>query len=190
MNIERRLDLDSYYRDPQFVAKRPKLDGSLVESCGDNFYCKDSKGQLHHTRQTNEHQAEPPGTGIEKQDICGDRVFTAHRYWYFGRSAPVLPRSEQWAERLISKFVPSAVGLRYVYEEGAETGGRWSDADLSDFIAWLPAKGGLLGRPTHWPQADEGQMNSSGCSPHRTNRTIDIDEIINAKANAIPACGN
>ena len=112
MNIEKKMDLDSYYRDPQFAAKIPKLDGSLVESCGDNFYCKDSRWQLHHTRQTNEHQAEPPDTGIEQQDIYGDRMFAGRRYWYFGRNAPALPRGEQWVERLISKFVPSAVGLR------------------------------------------------------------------------------
>ncbi|WP_279615819.1 Nmad2 family putative nucleotide modification protein [Cupriavidus alkaliphilus] len=188
MNVEKKLDLDSYYRDPQFAAKIPRLGSSLVESCGDNFYCKDSSGQLHHTRQTDEHQAQPPGTGIEKQDICGDRVFVGQRFWYFGRNAPAIPLGKQWAERLISKFSASAVGLRYVYEEGAEIGGRWSDSDLSDFSAWLPANGGLLGRPTHWPQGEEGRMNSSGCNSYRTNSLTDIEKISNAKADAIPAC--
>jgi hypothetical protein len=190
MNIEKKLDLDSYYRDQQYADKIPKLGGSLIESCGDNFYCKDSGGRLHHTRQTNEHRTEPPGTGIEKQDICGDRVFVGQRYWYFGRNAPALPRGTQWAERLISKFVPSAVGLRYVYEEGAEIGGRWSDADLAEFITWLPAKDGLLGRPTHWPQADEERQNSRCCSPERTNLVTDIEEVCNARKNVIPARGN
>lgn len=190
MNVEKKLDLDSYYKAPQFAAKIPKLGGSIMESCGDNFYCKDAGGQLHHTRQTDEHLAEPPGTGIEKQDIDGDRVFIGQRYWYFGRNAPALPRGQQWAERLIAKFASSAVGLRYVYEEGAEIGGRWSDTDLSDFIAWLPATGGFLGRPTHWPQVDEMQMKSSSCAPHQTKPTNDIEEVLNAKANAISACGN
>lgn len=190
MNVEKRLDLDSYYRDPQFAGKIPKLGGSLVESCGDNFYRKGASGQLHHTRETNEHQAEPHGTGIEKQDIDGDRAFVSRRYWYFGRNAPAFPRGAQWAERLIAKFIPSAVGLRYVYEDGADVRGRWSDADLSDFIAWLPGNGGLLGRPTHWPRADEEQMKSSGCGANRMKLLTDIEDVFNAKTNAIPACGS
>lgn len=193
MNVEEKKDLDSYYKDPRFAVKLPKLGGSIVESCGDNFYCKDASGKLHHTRQTDEHQAQPPGTGIEKQDIDGDRVFVSRRYWYFGRNAPALPRGVEWAERLIAKFASSAVGLRYVYEEGAEIGGRWSNADLSDFIAWLPAKEGLLGRPTHWPhmdeiQMDEMQLKSSSCGAYQTKTRK--EEVHNAKANAVPACGN
>ncbi len=188
MNVENRLDLDSYYRNPQFAKKIPKLGRSLVESCGDNFYCKDASGRLHHTRETNEHQAEPHDTGIEKQDIAGDRAFVSQRYWYFGRNAPAFPRDVQWAERLIARFSPSAVGLRNIYDEGVEIGGRWSDTDLSDFVAWLPGKCGLLGQPTHWPRLDGDQMIFGRCDVRRMKPQTDLEEVPDAKTNVIPAC--
>lgn len=179
MHIERKLDLDSYYKDPQFQAKIPKLDGTIVENCGDNFYNRDSSGQLRHTRQTYEHLAEPPGTGIEKQDIDGDRVFVSQRYWYFGRNAPALPRGQQWADRLIAKFASSPRGLRNVYEEGAQFNRRWSDADLSDFIAWLPRTKGVLGVPTHWPNVQEQPLNFSSCNPCQKKPLNGIERVLN-----------
>lgn len=145
MHIDKKLDLDAYYRDPLFSAKIPKLNGSVVERVGDNFYRKDSLGRLSHTRETDEHRAPVPGTEIEKQDIDGNRVFAGQSYWYFGGNAPALPRGRQWVERLIAKFTLSARGIRYAYEDGAEVGNLWSDADLADFIAWLPASSGCLG---------------------------------------------
>ena len=192
MKVDQKLNLDSYYRNPHFAAKIPKHGGTMVEACGDNFYCKDATGRLQHTRQTDEHHADPPGTGIEKQDIDGNRVFIGQRYWYFGRNAPALPRGRQWTERLIAKFVhpAPAVGLRYVYEEGAEIGGRWSNDDHSDFIAWLPNKAGVLGLPTHWPQVDDDQTKPSGCGSNRTKRVNDAEEVLNATAHACSSCGN
>lgn len=189
MQIEKKLELDSYYRNARFKAKIPKLGRSMIEACGDNFYCKDGNGQLRHTGQTEEHRSQSAGTGIEKQDIDGDRVFIGQRYWYFGRNAPALPRGQQWAERLISKFTSSAVGLRYVYEEGAEVGGRWSDGDLSDFIAWLPEKKGILGYPTRWSSVEVKQAQFSTCDSRRKTQD-ELEEILNIKGKAIRTCGS
>lgn len=176
MNVDRTLDLDSYYRDPQFAVKMPRPGASMEESRGDNFYCKDASGRLRHTRATEEHQAQPPGTGIEKQDMDGDRVFVARHFWYFGRNAPSLPHGQQWAERLIDKFDTVAVGLRHVYDEGAEIGGRWSDADLRAFIDWLPEAQGVLGIPTHWPDAQDELQCTSSCGRIREKCSSDCRE--------------
>jgi len=189
MHVENKLDLDTYYRDPQYSAKIPTPGASTVASCGDNFYSRDVNGHLRHTRQTSEHQAEVPGTGIEKQDITGDRVFIAKRYWYFGRKAPTLPRGEPWAERMITSFANGARGLRNVYDGGAQIGRRWSDADLADFIAWLPEAGGALGDPTHWPDAQGEQSCVSSCSPAQPNRPQSVDAGRQSHCGAAPGCG-
>lgn len=151
MKIAERLDLDAYYNDPRFSAKIPRPRGSAIESCGDNFYCKNDEGHLCHTAQTDEHQSVVPGEGIEKQDIDGNRVFLSDYFWYFGKNASILPIAERWAQSLIAKFINCAVGLRNIYNDGAASSGRWSDADLEAFLGWLPQERGMLGWPTHWP---------------------------------------
>jgi hypothetical protein len=188
MQIEEKLDLNSYYTDSRFKAKIPKLGGSIVESCGDNFYCRSADGQLSHTRQTYEHLAEPPGTGIEKQDIDGDRVFVSQRYWYFGRNAPALPRGQQWAERLITKFSSLAIGLRNLYEEGTELSGRWSNADLSDFVSWLPEAKGILGNPIHWPDVETKETKISICKPHHRKIAKTTEKFQNHEESTISSC--
>lgn len=159
MHVDTKLDLDSYYKAPRFRAKRPRGGGSLIEERGDNFYCKDASGRLHHTGETDEHRDDES----EEKDIRGNRVFAAERFWYFGRNAVALPQGVQWAKKLVARFESVAVGVRNAYDRGREVDVRWSASDLSEFTAWLPEEGGLLGFPIHWGDASEGESCASSC---------------------------
>ena len=88
MEISEILDLNDYFRDRRFAAKRPNLRGSWQEQCGDNFYSRKADGSwLQHRNKF--HLSED----YRKQDTKYARVFIAHRFWYRGRSA-VKPPSE------------------------------------------------------------------------------------------------
>ncbi|WP_415831355.1 hypothetical protein [Cupriavidus plantarum] len=177
MHVDTRLELDSYYTADRFASKRPKLSGSLEEQCGDNFYRLDREGKLFHTGETTQHQAAPPGEGIEKQDMDANRVFVGERFWYWGRNAQALPRGVQWAEKLISAFISSARGIRNVYDDGKDVEMRWSASDLAAFTVWLPPVGGVLGLPIEWRQNNQEASLAARCSPTSPRNCTDTQDV-------------
>ena len=87
MKVKEILHFDAYYKDSQFKAKRPNVNGSWRERCGDNMYFLDAKGQWkrHPTiyHRTSEHLA---------QDTKKPYVFVGKYFYYFGQNAPKLPK--------------------------------------------------------------------------------------------------
>jgi hypothetical protein len=125
MQVDERMGLDAYYRDPRFQSKIPKRGGSLIEQRGDNFHRWDGQ-RLIHTNESTEHEG-------FTSDISGDRVFIANRFWYFGKDAVVLP-DDLWAKELVALFEGSSKGIRYAYGRRHDP---WTPEDFAQFQTWL-----------------------------------------------------
>ena len=82
LQIEQRLHLNKYFRDPRFAAKRPNLRGDWRARCGDNFYSQDREG--HWKQHRNRFHI---GEAHLKKDTRRPYVFVGRRFWYFGREA-------------------------------------------------------------------------------------------------------
>lgn len=114
MEISEILDLDEYYGDSRFTAKKPNLRGTWKERCGDNFYSRGADGQwIQHSNRF--HLDE----GFKKQDTKYARVFVSRRFWYCGRSAAVPP--EQYAQLIGGR------GARVNHDPKL----------VSDFLSWV-----------------------------------------------------
>jgi len=114
MEISEILDLDEYYRDPRFAAKKPNLRGTWKERCGDNFYSRGSDGEwIQHRNRFHLDER------LKRQDTKHTRVFIGQRFWYRGCSASAVPE----------RFAPLIGG------RGARVN---HDPELvSDFCAWV-----------------------------------------------------
>ena len=86
MQVDERVHMDDYFSDKRFAAKKPVLDGTAQQRCGDNFYSLDTNGQWTQ-HPTYYHQ----GPATAAQDTRHPWVFVARRYWYLGRNAVDLP---------------------------------------------------------------------------------------------------
>jgi hypothetical protein len=86
MEVEEVLDLDDYYRDPRFTAKKPDLRGSWMERCGDNFYSLGPDGEW--IQHSNRFHLDDDS---KRRDTRVARVFVGPRFWYLGKSAAKLP---------------------------------------------------------------------------------------------------
>lgn len=163
MKIDREpVDLDSYYNSPAYKAKIPKLNGSAIEMCGDNFYNR-SSGELEHTRETEEHCDDK----IEEQDIDGDRVFIGKEFYYFGSQAPDIPVGGSWGALVIEKFQNCAVGLRYLF--GGNSSKQWAETDFEEFLQFLQLnKHAGIPNPIDFPEVIsdfEQYISHSRCAP-------------------------
>jgi len=153
MRIDGCMDLDTYYQ--QHPEKRPKKSGSPIQIAGDAFYRKNSNGNLHHTKETEDHIGEE----IEAQDIKGNRVFMGKTFWYFGSQCRALSGGK-WSETLIENFNHCARSIRYVR---GGSGLQWTENDIKQFLSWIPDKPGIYENPIDWNMSSESNKSSCGC---------------------------
>ena len=107
MEVDEVPDLDKYYRDARFEAKKPSKGETWIERAGDNIYFRkdgkrrqDANAQFHQTKKD------------RQKDWRGDRVFIGKHFVYFGEKAVPLP----------SGFVchlPPTEGIKYLEEKDA-----------------------------------------------------------------------
>jgi hypothetical protein len=86
MEISEILDLDEYFKDQRFAAKKPNLRGSWQEQCGDNFYSRNADGSWRQHRNRF-HLSDDN----KSKDTKHARVFIGQRFWYRGRAASTAP---------------------------------------------------------------------------------------------------
>jgi hypothetical protein len=85
MEVDERIRMDDYFHDERFATKKPILDGTAQQRCGDNFYSLDAAGQwtqhpnLYHDR------------ACLAQDTKHPWVFVGRRFWYLGLKAVDIP---------------------------------------------------------------------------------------------------
>lgn len=158
MKISRKYDLDSYYNESSFKSKIPKLIGSRIEMCGDNFYSRTSEG-LQHTLKTEDHQC----SELMKQDTDGNRVFVGTEFYYFGSLAVALPQHEMWSSLIIKKFRNCAVGLRYL--RGGSSPERWGEVEFQEFQKFLKQHElQVIPNPTDFPLVESSENVNISCS--------------------------
>lgn len=162
MKVDTVKNLDDYYNDDNYKLKIPKLNGSKLEMCGDNFY-KLIDGVLTHTGQTIDHV----GKEIEKQDCNGNRVFIGRTFCYYGSSAPLIPLTTGWGLKLVNKFTKCRVGFRYIF--GGNSSNLWTQDDFEDFKHFLSEStvaSSEINIPTpiefdHWNSDQEHELKSN-----------------------------
>jgi hypothetical protein len=86
MEVDERVHMNDYYHDERFAAKKPTLDGTAQQRCGDNFYSQDQAGRW--IQHPNLYHADPQ---CLPQDTRNPWVFVGRRFWYLGRKAIPLP---------------------------------------------------------------------------------------------------
>lgn len=86
MHVDEVIGLDDYYRDPRYQNKKPNLRGTWKQRCGDNIYSLDDDGRwIQHKNCFHLNER------LKEQDTRYARVFIGRRFWYFGKSAVILP---------------------------------------------------------------------------------------------------
>lgn len=86
MEIQIRLTLKDYFSHPDFACKKPDLQGTDEQKCGDNFYSLKKGVWLQH--ETRHHRGEKHRT---KDTRHNPPVFASRKYWYFGKNAVEVP---------------------------------------------------------------------------------------------------
>lgn len=129
MQVSETMHFKDYYHDARFQDKKPRMDGSWKERCGDNFYEFDHKGNpIQHPN--------PFHAGDEycRIDTKHPFVFIAENFYYFGEKAVSIPIDFQ---ELVYRFR----GYKHNFQEGKVEG----------FLTWLKEnwKPEIYGNPNH-----------------------------------------
>jgi hypothetical protein len=84
MQVSGTLAFDAYYYDPRFKGRKPRLDGTWQEQCGDNIYHR--VGDTWVQDQNLFH-----GPDDVAKDTKHPVVFISEHFYYFGAEAPEIP---------------------------------------------------------------------------------------------------
>lgn len=141
MKVDEVLDYDSYFKDPRFRKKKPNLNGSWVERCGDNIYHIGSSGNW--VREKNLYHR---GERSFAQDTRYAVVYIGRQFSYFGQEA-YSPQNQLSPNLLI--VLKKGQGIKYTRE---------SDSHFSRYLAWLLSK-------TSGRNGDPRDRERSECSP-------------------------
>jgi putative DNA base modification enzyme with NMAD domain len=91
MKVDEIVTYDAYWSAPQFLSKRPVLNGSLKVMYGDNIYHRTRAGwsqvDSHHSLESGR-----PNPDNIAHDTSVDRVLIGSKFVYFGEAAPTIPK--------------------------------------------------------------------------------------------------
>lgn len=150
MRVDEVLTFESYWRDPRFSQKKPRLDETVAKN-GDNIYEPQPGGDF---CQLPSRHSEPPfgkrsNSKLMRRDLGGKRVLVSREFAYFG--------SGEKALRL-----PRALECLIV---GRGHRCRFSDDVKEGFLRFVrKQKRGVHAHPRHWPEGDESWKASSCAS--------------------------
>ena len=132
MRVTEILTFQEYWDDVRFRAKRPDLDGSLEEACGDNLYRRDpASGRWLHIPA---YHCDFGYDAVKIPDI--DRVLVSDDYVYWGGNGPPLPE----------------FGGYNLCKEGRNYLVKFPEEVAEEFVAWIrrlqcAGETGLCGNP-------------------------------------------
>lgn len=118
MKLEEKLTFQEYWEDERFQYKKPKLNGSLVQMYGDNFYHKDPKTD----NWIQEDAAHSLANGVNnkhlKSDVSGEFVLISKEFYYFGNSNLKIPKSLQdicsKGRNMMWRKIPNKIKIEFV----------------------------------------------------------------------------
>jgi len=92
MHVSEVLSFNEYWASETYFDKRPVRNGSSMMMIGDNIYHRDQPTAP--WQQSDSHHSNPDGTpnplNLDK-DTGADRVLISRDFFYFGRTAPIVP---------------------------------------------------------------------------------------------------
>jgi hypothetical protein len=140
MQVSEKLCFDDYYRDPRFQAKKPVINATWHQRCGDNMYYKaDTGAWCQHPSLFHREEKKV------QQDLKHPFVFIAEHFYYFGDKALEVP--------------PAFAGLIW-----GRQGCKWYDGDtVVDFLDWLQRDRvpGIHGEPADIPKHVRARFHSA-----------------------------
>ena len=141
MQVSEILTYDQYWSDGRFTRKRPNLHGSLKQAYGDNIYHRDpATGDW---LQQDSHHSHPDGSPNLRNivhDTQTDAVLIGDEYYYWGSSAPFIPKEFRNFEGY--DVCRSNSGHKCNFPQGL----------VESFIRWIRSHGehGYIGEPTEF----------------------------------------
>lgn len=148
MKVSEAIPFNTYWSDPRFAEKRPRIEGPIIQKVGDNTYRR-SPDSSEWSFETSMHfipgSAQKNGGHVVK-DTSVDRVLIAEDFTYWGASGPVVP------PHLIQIF-PARRGYKVNHDEDR----------LAEFLEFLDldSPAGLAGEPADWDNSKYFQSGSS-----------------------------
>jgi hypothetical protein len=129
MQVSEVLPFEHYYNDPRFEQKKPIIDGTWRQRCGDNMYYKDDAGIW--KQHPSIYHCTPEQV---EQDLKHPYVFIAELFYYFGDRAIEIPPEYR-------ELIWRRQGCKC--EHDLDT--------VRDFLNWLEAnfEPGIHGEPYH-----------------------------------------
>jgi len=86
MEVLERLHFDDYFKAPRFNKKKPVINGTWRQRCGDNMYFKDAAGNWKQ-HPSLFHRDED----VIRKDLKNQYVFISKHFYYFGNKAFKIP---------------------------------------------------------------------------------------------------
>ena len=128
MEVSEVLDFDAYYNDPRFERKKPRLDHTWREACGDNIYYLAEDDVWAQHLPTLFH-----GDRYSLvQDTRHPRVFVSEHFYYFGGNATTIPQQ-------FATLIRDRQGCKCSYpKELAEAFVRWLQVNFEPGIHGEP----------------------------------------------------
>ncbi len=137
MQVEEIMSFNNYWSDERFQNKKPKVNGSLVQMYGDNFYHYDENPKKW-IQENSAHSNEKGKLNKDhlKRDVDGKKVLISQTFYYFGNNAIEIP------EELFYEM--NSAKLRNYKILSSNTG--------QQFIQYLSGKFeiGIHGDPSSW----------------------------------------
>ena len=142
MRVDETTTYDTYWDDPRFEHKRPRLRGSKKQAFGDNIYHKNPRTSK--WLQADSYHSRPGGRpnplNVDHDTQC-DRVLIATEFTYWGGEGPVIPVRLGSGDN--AKFFGGR-GYRLIPERIAMT--------LFEWIRSLDQQG-CVGQPLDWSRS-------------------------------------
>lgn len=142
MKVSEIIPLEEYWHDKRFQCKKPILNGSLPLMYGDNFYHKDKHGNW--IQEDSAHSNSDGSINIQhlQTDTGGKNAIISEHFYYFGRTAPLLPQS-------LHKICRGGRGQKKLSEEQG-----------MEFLSWLTSEfqHKIYGRPINWMIYDQQKL--------------------------------
>lgn len=124
MKVTQKMTYDDYWNNPDFQYKKAVMNGSLRQQYGDNIYHHDAAHQQY--IQENSHHSLAGGI-VNKlnynRDLTSQYVLVSDYYWYFGKSAVLLPFE-------FEKLIKRGPGFKKIDEKNCS-------AIIREFILWI-----------------------------------------------------
>ena len=137
MQVEETMSFHNYWSDVRFQNKKPKINGSLVQMYGDNFYHYDER-EKKWIQENSAHSNEKGKLNNDhlKRDVGGEKVLISQTFYYFGNESIKIP--EIFFDEM------NGIKLRNYKILDSNTG--------QQFIQWLSHnfEKGIHGDPSSW----------------------------------------